>query len=341
MKKYILSLSVYLFVFAFSSHALAQRLIPPGPSGEFKPYLSLPTGVPYFVFAKDLKKAIDKELPDSINFPGATNSRGWPNYNIVLKRGGGVYVKLGKDTYNVHIGYSPTTANGGEDSGRSFAVGPLHGGGADDYTYPQLFNDMEKYFKTHSDTSAFYQGLFEIILNCDPTYMDTNVDPEGRQLISDIVTIFSAEMDRYLMPPDGYKHKWFMHLLEVTMLASFHSSTGLVWNADAAKLEKGEFKLVIGHGEQGSGVGGRAGRARRNFQVKLSNALKNNSETKVVYQNAMKALKATRLEKDIFFAFSKRVIKTKVPNRAAIIKSYIELLSALRGNGMKLTSEVK
>lgn len=151
---------------------------------------------------------VDRTAPDRFNM--ATF--------LGLASGGGVTIKYYDDNYGHNVHYDVKE----ERSGRSFGVGPTRK--ANDASDKNYLNDLENYVRgqeTRSNTTEFYKTLFEALLASNPVNYPA-VDKEGQTVLTDFLSVFTAEQARNLM--DGRVHPhWDAALLEVTLLASFHA----------------------------------------------------------------------------------------------------------------------
>jgi len=305
----------------------ARRLVPNEPADD----LRLPVGTTYFAFARDVKEALDRDFEESARLGNFRSRRG---REAIIAGGGGVYVRLQGPSYNIHMGYTPTTDNGGENSGRSYGVGPTRGGKPDDLSYPDLFGDLEEYAQATPDMSDFYRTFFQILLSCDASGM-RGLSPEGQTLMSDLISVYGAEMNRNIM--SGLKKfDWQKHLGDVTMLAAFHAETGLAWAADEGQLKRGPLEVFIGHGTEGSGVGGKGGIERRRFQRSLTAALRSTNRQGVARIEAI-----IGKQTDIFHGLMEAVNRDRVRDSDELIDAVVDLLKDLRDNGSQIAAKVK
>lgn len=134
-----------------------------------------------------------------------------------LASGGGVVIQHYPGNYSYNVHYDTTE----QRSGRSYGASPIRG--ANDASDKAYLNDIEHYSngEAEENLSEFYEALFRSLLNTDPSeYKD--VVPEGQNVLTDFLAVYTAEQARNLM--DGKVHvHWDAALLEVTLLAAFHA----------------------------------------------------------------------------------------------------------------------
>lgn len=326
----------FLIALGLSSSAFAVK--PPGPN-EPGDKIILPTDgkTTYFKFSERVKVALDRDYIES-NKLQLGFGRGMDRNELKIAKGGGTYVYfLGDQFYNVHVSYKPRTSDkkghpdfGAENSGRSFGVGPT-ARDAKDYTYPQLFRDMQNYAKKHEDMSDFYRAFFRVLVFCDANAIK-QLDNEGQNLLSHVLAIYEAELNRARMSWAGKIKKyddWHVHLGDVTMLAAFHANTGLAWAADKGKLMSGDLDIFIGHGTGGSGVGGKGGIQRREFQTFLTGALRKAGKTKQL--DSLMGEKS-----DVFHSFMNNINKDSIKDGELMIEAMVTLLNEVRKNARSL-----
>lgn len=148
---------------------------------------------------------------------------------IGLASGGGVKIKYATDNYALNVHYDKKE----QRSGRSFGVGPTRA--ANDASDKEYLDDLEAYVRGSRDNlGAFYQAMFESLLNSDPSHY-SEVSPEGQTVLTDFLAVFTAEQARNLMDRRIEPH-WDAALLEVTLLGAFHagqSKVKLYWHNSA------------------------------------------------------------------------------------------------------------
>ncbi len=140
---------------------------------------------------------------------------------IGLACGGGVKIVYDHANHGLNVHYDTTE----QRSGRSFGVGPTRA--ANDASDKQYLEDLQEYARSSKDDLPdFYSTLFESLLNSDPSgYAD--VQEEGQTVLTDFLSVFTAEQARNLMDGSVTPH-WDAALLEVTLLASFHAGQSKV-----------------------------------------------------------------------------------------------------------------
>jgi hypothetical protein len=160
-------------------------------------------------------------LPALVARAGGTSDRYGIATFLGFANGGGASVKFAKDNfaYNVHYAVNE------KKSGRSYGTGP--GRGANDASDKDYLTALEAYTKESKDNQeAFYKNMFLALLNTDTSQYD-DVTAEGQGVLTDFLAVYIAEEARNLMGLNDLskiRPYWEAALLEVTMLAAFHSN---------------------------------------------------------------------------------------------------------------------
>lgn len=145
-----------------------------------------------------------------------------------LTGGLGVKVQLDENNYNYHVLYKTGNTNPHQEvmSGRSFASSPSHG--AADATDPEYLRDLRKYLHTTEDSKPFYRAIILALANSDTSGWST-VSDLGQSVLSDFLTVYTAEADRHLMVDLEYgNHPWEIDLAAVTFVSAVSAKTGKV-----------------------------------------------------------------------------------------------------------------
>ncbi len=132
----------------------------------------------------------------------------------VLKKGGGVSVKLNESNYNVHINF-PNAPTGGRSFGWT-------SGQVGDWSDAMYLDELERviYDRPEPELAQFYQLLIEILGSSRADRL-MNLDQHTQLVANNFLAIYTAEAYR-AMVPDGHKN-WDEALFEVTLLSAFHS----------------------------------------------------------------------------------------------------------------------
>lgn len=133
-----------------------------------------------------------------------------------LACGGAITVYYSRYNYGINVHYDVRE----QRSGRTFGVGP--GRAANDASDKKYLDDLQMYLAHDGRNNLeFYKNLFKVLLNNDPSEY-RKVAKEGQSVLTDFLSVFTAEQARNLM--DGHVHPhWDAALLEVTLLANFHA----------------------------------------------------------------------------------------------------------------------
>jgi len=145
-----------------------------------------------------------------------------------LTGGLGVKVKIDDNNYNYHVLYKTGHTKPHEEvmSGRSFASAPTHG--AADATDPEYLRDLKKYLDSTNDVKPFYRAMILALANCDTSGWAQNSDL-GQSVLSDFLTVYTAEADRHLMVDlEKGNHPWEIDLAAVTAVSAISNKTGKI-----------------------------------------------------------------------------------------------------------------
>jgi hypothetical protein len=177
-----------------------------------------------------------------------------------LTSGIGVKVKIDDLNYNYHVLYKTGKTKPHEEvmSGRSFASAPTHG--ASDATDPEYLKDLKKYLESASDLKPFYRAMMLALADSDTSGWATLPDL-GQSVLSDFLTVYTAEADRHLMVnlQDG-NHPWEIDLAAVTVVSAVSTKTGkVVFGGALIESDLGGWFAPSPHnkpdGPQRSGIG--------------------------------------------------------------------------------------
>lgn len=145
-----------------------------------------------------------------------------------LTGGLGVKVKIDEFNYNYHVLYKTGKTKPHEEvmSGRSFASAPAHG--ASDASDPEYLRDLRKYLESTSDVKPFYRAMILALANSDTQGWATLPDL-GQSVLSDFLTVYTAEADRHMMVNlQAGNHPWEIDLAAVTAVSAVSAKTGKV-----------------------------------------------------------------------------------------------------------------
>ena len=135
----------------------------------------------------------------------------------------GAIVKYAPENYAYNIHYGTGDVSKDERTGRSFGEGPTRK--AEDASDKNYLKDLEEFtteFKEEQGkVEAFYETLIQSLVNSDSSGY-SKIPAFGQTLLTDFLAVYTAEQARNLM--DGHiSLHWDAALLEVTLLAAFHS----------------------------------------------------------------------------------------------------------------------
>ena len=230
-----------------------------------------------------------------------------PGMFLSLLGGASTLVHLNKNTYYYNAGYDnggfktqreadaaareglkdgekPKEAVG-INSGRSYAAGPSHA--ADDASYPDYLKNLRGYYLNQDNLRPFFEAILSVVVSSDASKLDVldkkptrneietdrgnqTITIDGQTLVADFMAVYTAELYRHLFA-ELKKHDWENALSELTFVSAYSERAGLYQNVDG-KIVSGNPSNWRYVGELGSGIGGKAGIQRRNFQTKVCNA---------------------------------------------------------------------
>ncbi len=145
-----------------------------------------------------------------------------------LTGGLGVKVKLDDNNYNYHVLYKTGYTKPHEEvmSGRSFASSVTHG--ASDASDPEYLRDLKKYLDSTVDVKPFYRAMIMALANSDTSGW-SQLNESGQSVLSDFLTVYTAEADRHLMVNlEKGNHPWEIDLAAVTCVSVVSAKTGKV-----------------------------------------------------------------------------------------------------------------
>ena len=145
-----------------------------------------------------------------------------------LTGGLGVKVKIDDNNYNYHVLYKTGHTKPNEEvmSGRSFASAPNHS--ASDASDPEYLRDLKKFLDSTTDVKPFYRALILALASSDTSGW-SQLSDIGQSVLSDFLTVYTAESDRHLMvnlAPGN--HPWEIDLAAVTFVSAVSSKTGKI-----------------------------------------------------------------------------------------------------------------
>lgn len=158
----------------------------------------------------------------------AANSRTRDHFEAV-KNGEGVELRLTDDITTFHVKYKAADEVNAERSGRSYAaVGLGHRGVVDylaDASDKFYLDSLEDVAQDEQELEKFYRAILGVVAACDASGF-ADLKTETQRVAADFVAVYVAEQYRHLVGGDGDlgpTFNWDDALLQVTMLASFHS----------------------------------------------------------------------------------------------------------------------
>lgn len=145
-----------------------------------------------------------------------------------LTGGIGVKVKIDDNNYNYHVLYKTGHTKPHEEvmSGRSFASSVSHG--ASDASDPEYLRDLKKFLDGAVDVKPFYRAMI-LALASNDTSGWAQLSDIGQSVLSDFLTVYTAEADRHMMVDlEKGNHPWEIDLAAVTAVSAVSAKTGKV-----------------------------------------------------------------------------------------------------------------
>ena len=145
-----------------------------------------------------------------------------------LTGGIGVKVKINDNNYNYHVLYKTGKTKPNEEvmSGRSFASSVVHN--ASDASDPEYLRDLHKFISTTPDLKPFYKAMILTLASSDSSTW-SQVSDVGQSVLSDFLTVYTAESDRHLMVNlQAGNHPWEIDLAAVTCVSAVSAKIGKI-----------------------------------------------------------------------------------------------------------------
>lgn len=140
-----------------------------------------------------------------------------------LASGSGTLVIIDDENYFYNVGYQDRI----QSSGRSYGVSGNRK--LLDATDNDYLTAITAYFgQANADPASFFKTLLDILTNTDTRGL-RGMDDEGRAVITDFLTVYTAELERNNMADlSPTKWAWQTDLAEVTLIAAYGGASGLV-----------------------------------------------------------------------------------------------------------------
>lgn len=235
--------SLILITIFFSLISTQAKVYKNIKAGEYNAVVDLReyAGQPFFQVMKNI-------IYPMINSEAA-NATPWYNGHIeAIESGEGVEVILGDDVTTYHVKYLADTEDKVERSGRSFgAVGATNlKTYIADASYKHYLRSLEYALKGDDEKAeAFFRAIVRFMTHSDPTGIAA-LEERSKKVASDFVAIYIAEQYRRLTATKGEslgrRHRWDDALVQVTLLAAFHSG-----QEQMEMYYEGEFTSEVYH----------------------------------------------------------------------------------------------
>ena len=182
---------------------------------------------------------------------------------------------------------------------------------------------VETLLNPEKDYSDFFRSLFHMLTKTDTSGF-SKLSPLAKVVLARWAAIYSAEHDRWLMS-DETAHDWQNALTEATLLSPYVTASGKVFFN--GELSEGDPTNFFGVGTVGSGLGGKLGVQRRQFQRLVTEALR----TTPSGARAVERIEAlTGPKKDIFKGIL-NFLNSKDSDQGVILENAEELTEAVVG----------
>jgi hypothetical protein len=183
---------------------------------------------------------------------------------VLMASGNNTTVHIDANNYYYNVSYEDDEVK----SGRSFGAAPQHK--ADDASYPFYLDELAKHLDNAPDALPMYEEILAILTQSNVDGV-SQLDEYGQTVVTDFVTIYTAELYRHIIAGLGGSAPWENDLAEATFVS--------LWTHAAGKIQKdgeivdGTARDWNGFGENGSGVG-ITRKDRRSLQTKVCNAVR-------------------------------------------------------------------
>lgn len=247
---------------------------------------------------------------------------------IMISSGSHTEIPLADAIRTYHYGYKVGNDNGKEDptvnrkrtkSGRSYVQTTTRG--AHDPSDVFFLKETAKLVKSMKDPAPFYEVMFQILTEGDDSGVK-KLSVEAQTVLGDWFGIYVAEQRRHRMT--GWKKMdWENALTELVMLAPYTQVAVQIRTKDGV-IRDGKLVDYFGIGNDGSGLGGLAGKERRKYTKAISNIM---AELHPAEHAALKTLIKARKGSDLCSGAMKFINNAK--NQAYVAQNATELNTAL------------
>jgi hypothetical protein len=258
---------------------------------------------------------------------------------ISMASGAGTLIRIDSENYFYNFGYRSGDLADDVKSGRSYGAGPSHA--ATDASDIFYLDELEAVLKAGDDTENFYKVFLDILTKAD-TSGYSNLTKAGQTAETDLVAIYTAELDRHLMVQlNPAQHPWENDLAEATFISVFNASTGLMYKDGAlveAQLRDHWAKSDVSN-RSGIGI---TRKDRRALQVKVSKYLRANYAAEVA---VLDGLIGQRTDGDVFrglmeFLNNDSTQKKVKQGLTKISAAFIKLLMIVRDDADTISGSI-
>jgi hypothetical protein len=297
-----------------------------------------------------LKKFVDS-IEEVAYSPSMINELVIENYNgrgnvyalaqfIGMAGGSGTLVIIDSENYYYNYGYKAGRHPDDVKSGRSYGAGPVHN--ANDASDVMYLDELEQYMQNTPNSIEFYEVFLRILTETN-TAGYSSLSPLGQTVMTDLIAIYTAELDRHLMVKlNPAKHPWENDLAEATFLAGYTSVEGKVMKDGVLVDGRMRNYWAMSEVSERSGIG--IGRAdRRKLQRLISRYIRTHHSH---ISNKIDGLIGKRSDGDLFRGLTEFInnyqTQTEVlKNGPAISEAFTTLLTVIQNEATEITESVE
>ena len=255
----------------------------------------------------------------------------------------GTTVTLDEKNYYVNMGYKPAsedheTQETNVKSGRSYGASPLHK--LDDASDTQYLTELDHYLSTTRDVKAFYTVIMDILVDSDTSGLAALSD-EGQGVVTDLIAIYTAELDRHLMT-NLVSHPWENDLAEVTFLSAYGTKSKKVMK-DGAIVDGKPTDYYAKNPVSGRSGIGLTRNDRRKLQSMVSKAEKASNPALVQkLERLVKARPGTDVMRAMMEYLNNRGTQAAIKSNSKEIRdAFVEFLMQSRADASAITTSIQ
>jgi hypothetical protein len=258
---------------------------------------------------------------------------------IAIASGAGTLIRIDENNYFYNVGYFAPEVR----SGRSYGATTLHN--ANDASHLMYLRELEKLLKSQTNHRIFYTAVMKFLVDTDVSiYKDQNFDLQAEAVLTDYITVYTAELRRHLMRGLSPRSApWGNDMTEATFLSFFNVKTGLM-SLDEGLVEsriKEHWALSkSGSGRSGFGINRKP---RRKLQAQISNYFRyNDDQSKRSFALNIDKLIGKRRDGDIYRGVMEYLNNKKnLINNERVESIEVEIVSAFVDFLMQVNEDSK